>query len=115
MLLASTIGSITFLCTLKLPLAFSDAHKATIGRITYCGFPIPWIGYADGLSIMQTLGRAHDWILPINLMLHVVAICYLLKVRTWWKIVICVAISPFPLLLALLAKFYWDTQICLII
>ncbi|MBQ7253002.1 MAG: hypothetical protein IJS32_10450 [Kiritimatiellae bacterium] len=59
---------LAFCATAKLEVSHSDAEVETIGRISRCGFPVPWIEYADGMSIASSLGGAKYCLLPVDLL-----------------------------------------------
>lgn len=101
-LVAVLFSFLLFGLTLKMPISHSDAEHATIGRIQHCGFPFPWIRYAPGISISQSLGNAKDWLLPVNLAFWVLVACLLFRLRTLRGCAACMAIAQATLWLLLL-------------
>ena len=92
-LLATVGGWALTVLTLQVPLGFSDAQEATVGRIYYYGFPIPH-GVAPGYSIMYSAGRAL-YSMPFNLAFWVAVILALLCWKNWrqfWKLFITIVI-----------------------
>ena len=101
-LLAVFFSLLLFAVTLKIPVSHSDAEIDTVGRISYCGFPLPCIQYADGISIMQSLGSAKVWLLHVNLAFWTVLSALLFRLRTLRHFILCLALAQAPLLLLLL-------------
>ena len=90
----------------SIPMCHSDKEEATIGRITYCGFPFPWRANAPGLSIMYSWGSAKHWLLPVNLAFWTVLSCLLWRVKSCRGWFWCMAVAEAPALLWGLG-FYW--------
>lgn len=101
-LFAALVALALFAVTLKIPVSHSDAEIDTIGRVQNCGFPFPWIRYAPGLSIAQSLDSATIWLLPVNLVFWTLLASLLFRLRTLRRFVLCLALAQAPLLLFLL-------------
>ena len=99
---AVLVALLLFGATWKIPVSHSDAEIDTVGRISCCGFPLPWIRYADGLSIMQSLGSANNWLLHVNLAFWTVLSALVFRLRTLRRFILCLALAQAPLLLFLL-------------
>ena len=102
MVFAVLLALLLFSVTLKVEAWHSDAEIDTVGRISYCGFPLPWIQYADGISIMQSLGSAKIWLLHVNLAFWTLLAALLFRLRTLRRFILCLALAQVPLLLFLL-------------
>ena len=84
---------LTFL-TSMVPIGYSDAEEATIGRITYYGFPVPH-GAAPGYSLMENSGRAIE-MMPYNLVFWTALLLFLFCIqsrRRYWKLLVVTVIS----------------------
>ena len=104
---AVAFALLAFCATAKLEVSHSDAEVETIGRIQKCGFPFPWIQYADGMSIASSLGGAKYYLLPVNLLFWSAVGGLLFRVRTKRGFLACLALSQI-LLLALVLLLYTE-------
>lgn len=93
---------VVFGYALSIPIWHSDKEIATIGRMTYCGLPIPWVVHAPGLSMMDSWVSAKYWLLPVNLVFWTVLSCLLWRVRTRRAFSVCMIVSEVPILLFVL-------------
>ena len=100
---AALVALVLFGATLKVPLFESNADYETIGTVQYCGFPFPWIQYADGISIPGALGMAKWWLLPVNLACWALVSGFVFRLRTLRNFTVCLAIAQAPLLLLFLS------------
>lgn len=101
-LFAALVALALFAVTLKIPVSHSDAGIDTIGRVQDCGFPFPWIQYAPGLSIAQSLDSSTIWLLPVNLAFWTVLSALLFRLRTLRRFALCLLLAQAPLLMLLL-------------
>ena len=92
---------VLFGCTLKVEVSHSDRDVDTVGRVHNCGFPMPWIHCADGMSIVQALGGARWWLLPVNMGFWVVVGCLFFRVRGLKGFAGSMALAQVPLLAVL--------------
>ena len=94
-IVAASIGGIalTFL-TLDVPMGYSDAEVATVGRIYYYGFPFPR-GTAPGYEIMYSFGQMVER-LPFNIAFWTALLLFLFCIqsrRRYWKLLVVTVIS----------------------
>ena len=93
---------VVFVLTCRIEVWHSDAELETVGRIARCGLPFPWVSTAPGMSVLQSWGSAHLWLLPINLAVWTLAASWLWRLRTRRDRIACLLVSEAPLLLLVL-------------
>ena len=90
---------VAFWYAASIPVGHSDKEIETIGRITYCGLPFPWLTHARGLSLLDSWGSAQYWLLPVNLAFWTALSCLLWRVRPRRAFFACMAVAEVPVLL----------------
>jgi len=86
-ILACVLATIVTLVTARFPLYYTDAEAETVGRITYYGWPLPWLAVAPGYSLMY--GLQGMWKIPINWCLWLMFCVWLCGFRTKRSFLTC--------------------------
>ena len=84
--------------TATIPVWYSDRHLETIGRLLYCGLPIPWRRIAPGMAWSQFA----YWAIPLDIAFWAFLTCRLFRVHRWRSCVLCLLLAEVPLCVLLL-------------
>lgn len=79
--------------TSSIPVWYSNRDLETIGRLLYCGLPIPWRYVAPGMAWAQFAW----WPLPLDLAFWAFLSCLLFRVRRWPNRALCMLLAEAPL------------------
>jgi len=77
---ALVLSLVVTVLTIKLPMFYTDRHADTLGRIVFCGWPIPWLLQAQFIPRERTLDGL--WIIPLNWSLWLAASVWFCGFRT---------------------------------